>query len=303
MLYTQLRSFHAVAREGSVTDAARVLNVSQPTLTTQVKQLEEHYGVALFLRLGKRLELTDLGRNLLLKTQHFFDAEAEVSGFLEAAQNTVQGHLRIAAIGPYPTMRFLRQYKKMFPNVTVSIDFGNSDEVLRSLREQRTDIGIVSEADHIPDISGARFCRQRIVVFVSVSHPWSARESVQLAELDGQDMVMREEGSTTRKVIERAFVDRNVKPNVVMEVGSREAVWEAVAEGHGIGVVSEISLRPDTRISSLAISDYDVQTDIKAFFLKQRRHPAAVRAFVELVRSTETAFSVNEHSEMQGGSG
>src|SRR3546814_16155287 len=77
MLYTQLRSFHAVAREGSVTAAARAINVSQPTITTQVRELEAHYGVALFHRRGRRLELTQLGRDLLLTTQRFFGVRSE----------------------------------------------------------------------------------------------------------------------------------------------------------------------------------------------------------------------------------
>lgn len=286
MLYTQLRSFHAVAREGSATKAARLLNVSQPTLTTQIKQLEARYELELFRRHGKRLELTDLGQNLLLITQRFFDIEAEVSGFLETAQNTVRGHLRIAAIGPYPIMKFLSSFNELFPDVTVSIDLGNSDDVLCSLREQRTDIGIVSRIKASSDIAGTRFGKQNVVVFVPSTHPWAQRKSIRLAELEGQNMIMREDGSTTRQVIEEALADKNVTPNVVMEVGSREAVWEAVAEGHGIGVVSEISIRPDPRITTLAISDHVIQTDIEAICLKQRLHAATVRAFIDLVAST-----------------
>ena len=85
MLYTQLRSFHAVAREGSATKASRVLNVSQPTITTQLKELETRYNLELFRRHGRRLELTDLGRELLSFTHRFFDIEVEMSGFLESA--------------------------------------------------------------------------------------------------------------------------------------------------------------------------------------------------------------------------
>lgn len=287
MIYTQLRSFHAVAREGSVTKAASILNVSQPTLTTQIKQLEVHYKLKLFRRIGKRLELTDIGHQLLLVTQRYFEVEAEALGFLETARGTVRGHLRIAAIGPFPIMKFLNRFYEACPDVTVSIELGNSDSVLSSLREQRADIAIVSRTRASSDLTGKRFGKQNVVVFVPSSHPWSQRKCIRLAELGGQNMIMREEGSTTRRAMEKALFEQNVKPNVVMEVGSREAVWEAVAEGHGIGFVSEISIRPDPRIRVLLVSDSAIETDIEALCLKQSRHTATVGAFLELVKSTE----------------
>ena len=290
MLNTQLRSFHAVAREGSVTKASRILNVSQPTLTTQIKQLEIHYKLELFRRIGKRLELTDLGHQLLLVTQRYFEVEAEVSGFLETAHGTVRGHVRIAAIGPFPIMKFLSRFHESYPDVTVSIELGNSDSVLSSLREQRADIGIVSRTKASTDLAGTRFGKQNVVVFVASSHPWSQRECIRLAELGDQNMIMREEGSTTRRVMEKALNEQNVKPNVVMEVGSREAVWEAVAEGLGIGVVSEISIRPDPRIRVLTISDSAIETDIEALCLKKSLHIPTVGAFLELVTSTKVEF-------------
>ncbi|MBT6136649.1 MAG: LysR family transcriptional regulator [Rhodospirillaceae bacterium] len=288
MLYTQLRSFHAVAREGSAVKASRVLNVSQPTITTQIKELEARHGLELFRRHGRRLELTDLGRQLLSITQRFFDVEGEVTGFLEAAQDLVHGHLRVGAVGPYPLMKFLMHYREKFPDVTVSVDLGNSDEILKGLRDQRTDIGIVSQIKPDPDIAITPFGRQSVVAFVSVHHPWSTRDSIRLAELDGQVMVMREEASMTRRVVETALAEQQVQPTVVMEVGSREAVWEAVAEGHGIGVISEISLQPDPRIKVLPISDYQIQTRIDAVCLKQRQHSSVVRAFLEMVANVDS---------------
>lgn len=283
MLYTQLRSFHAVAREGSVTKASRVLNVSQPTITTQIKELEARYSLELFRRPGRRLELTELGRELLFITQRFFDVEGEAMGFLESAHDLVRGHLRVGAVGPYPLMKFLKQFRKEHADVTVSVDLGNSEEVLQGLRDQRTDVGIVSEIKANPDILITRFGSQSVVVFVSTVHSWSSRKSIRLADLDGQDMVMREEGSMTRQVVEKALKEKKIRSNVVMEVGSREAVWEAVAEGHGIGVISEISLQPDPRIKALSISDHKIQTRIDAVCLKQRQHSSVVRTFLRMV--------------------
>lgn len=285
MLYTQLRSFHAVAREGSATKASRVLNVSQPTITTQIKGLEARYKLELFRRHGRRLVLTDIGRELLAITRRYFDVESEITGFLEVAHDVVRGHLRVGAVGPYPLMKFLKRYREKFPDVTVSVELGNSKDVLQGLRDQRTDVGIVSQIKASPDILVTRFGRQNVVAFVSIDHPWAKRSSIELVDLDGQKMIMREEGSMTRRVVESALRERNVHPDVVMEVGSRESVWEAVAEGHGIGVISEISLQPDPRIKVLAISDHQIQTRIDAVCLNQRQHSSVVRAFLHMVEA------------------
>ena len=287
MLYTKLRSFHVVAREGSITKASSVVNISQPTLSTQIKQFEEQYGLELFCRRGRHLELTDQGQRLLLLTQDIFDCEEKVTNFLLSVQDEVCGQLRITSIGPFRIMKLLRRFKELYPNVNVSINLGNSDEVMRRLNEQRADIAIVSQIEPTVGIVGTRFKKQSVLAFVSRAHDWAKRDSIKLAELDGQNMVMREEGSTTRLMAELAFEKYKIKPNIVMEVGSREAVWEAVAEGHGIGLVSEISLRPDARIKTLSISDHDMQKDISIVCLERQAHAPTVRAFIELVESIE----------------
>lgn len=285
MLYTQLRSFHAVAREGSVTKASVTLSVSQPTITTQIRELEARYKLELFRRHGKRLELSDAGKDLLSITQKFFEVEGDILCFLEAAYDVVRGRLRIGAVGPYPLMRLLKQYRLEYPDVAVSVDLGNSEDVLRGLRDQRTDIVIVSQIKPVPDILITRFGQQHVHAIVSADHPWATYNSIRLADLNDVDMVMREDSSMTRQAVEKAFKAKKVLPNVVMDVGSREAVWEAVAQGHGIGVISEISMVPDPRVKAIPISDYDIHTRIDAVCLKQRQHSSVVRAFLKMVEN------------------
>ena len=101
MRHTQLRSFHAVARSGSFTAAARELRVSQPTVTTQVKGLEREFGVELFVRRGRRIELTEAGRGLLDITRRLFSQEKEAADFLNESRELKTGHLRVGAVGPY----------------------------------------------------------------------------------------------------------------------------------------------------------------------------------------------------------
>lgn len=284
MLYTQLRSFHAVAREGSATVAARVLMISQPTITTQIKELEAMYGAELFHRRGRGLELTRLGQELLLKTQRFFGLEDDVVEMLEAAGKLAHGHLRIGAVGPFHVMRMLSVFQRQFPGIHVSVDLGNSREVLQRLREHRTDVAVLSQIESDPSLLTVPYSQQRVVVFVCNDHPWSGRDGIRLKELNGQDMIMREHGSMTRRAFEQALEKANVRPNIVLEIGSREAVWEAVAEGLGIGLVSEASVVPDKRLKVLSILDAEILTYTHVVCLKERQDVRLVKAFLDVIK-------------------
>jgi len=284
MLYTQLRSFHAVAREGSATAAARVLKISQPTITTQIKELESAYGVELFHRRGRGLELTELGQELLLKTQRFLGVEDDMIEMLEAAGKLAHGHLRIGAVGPFHVMKMLSAFQQQFPSIHVSVELGNTQEVLQRLRDYRTDVAVLSQIEFDPSLLTVPYSQQRVVVFVSKNHPWSGRDGIDLKELEGQDMVMREHGSMTRQAFEQALEKGKIHPNIVLEIGSREAVWEAVAEGLGIGMVSEASVVPDNRLKILPILDADIFTYNHVACLQERQDIRLVKAFLDLIK-------------------
>lgn len=291
MLYNQLRSFHAVAREGSAVKASRVLNISQPTITTQIKELEAQFGVELFHRKGRRLRLSQLGDRLLTRTQDFFDAEYRVRELLESAGNLADGHLRVGASGPFRTMQILKRFREQFPGVAVSVDLGNTLDVLQNLRSLKTDVAVVSEVERDPQLEVISLSRQRVIALVPRDHQWSRRRAIRLAQLDGQNMVMREEQSITRQTFETALAREGAAPVVVLEVGSREAVWEAVAEGHGIGVVSELSVRPDNRVSPIPFKGCDIFTETHVICLKERRHSALIKAFLNVARAPDTTAS------------
>lgn len=283
MLYNQLRSFHAVAREGSAVKASRVLNVSQPTITTQIKELEAHFGVELFHRKGRRLELSRLGERLLVRTQSFFDAEGSVRELLESAGRLTDGHLRVGASGPYRTMRILKLFREQYPHIAVSVDLGNTREVIDNLHNLKTDVAIVSEVECGPEVEVISLRRQRVIALVPSDHVLATKSVICLAELAGQDMVTREEESVTRQTFEKALASKQVVPVNALEVGSREAVWEAVAEGHGIGIVSELSLRSDDRVVPMAFDDCEIYTETHVICLKERQHSLLIRAFLNVI--------------------
>jgi len=283
MNHAQLRAFHAVATEGSFTKAAEALRVSQPAVTIQVKALEEAYGVLLVHRRGHRVMLTDLGARLLDVTRRVFGLMEEADELLSAARELRSGHLRVGADGPFFVMPLLAAFIARYPGVRVTVAMGNSQSVLADLLEYRADVAVLARVGGDKRFHAVPFSRQPVVVFVPHDHPWAGRDAIRLAELDSQPMVLREVGSTTRRIFEAALGRAGVRPRVVLEIGSREALREAVAAGLGIGVVSRAELGGDERFATLAVADARLESDEFVVCLKERRNLRTVQAFLDLV--------------------
>src|SRR5579885_1590996 len=140
MNHAQLRAFHAVASAGSFTRAAAALHVTQPTLSGQVKALEESYGIRLFDRRGRRIAPTELGRELLDLTRRIFGLEAEAEHLLSAARGLSKGHLRVGADAPYHVTAALAAFTRRYPGIQISLIVGNSADLARDLLEHKIDV-------------------------------------------------------------------------------------------------------------------------------------------------------------------
>ena len=283
MNFLQLRAFHGVACAGSFTRAAERLHVTQPTLSGQVKELEQSFGVKLFERRGRGVATTELGNRLLAVTRQIFILEAEAELLLAGAQALARGRLRVGADSPYLVLPLLAVLQRRFPGIDLSISFGNSQEVLRSLVEERSDVAILPDVRKEPRLFARPFRRDRLVVFVERGHAWARRRSVQLRDLAGERLLLREIGSTTRAIVERAMKQARVKPRETLEIGSREAVREAVAAGLGVGVVAESEFGHDDRLHKLEVRGGALQATEYAVCLKAKREEPAVAAFFEVL--------------------
>lgn len=283
MRLTQLRSFHAVARAGGFTGAARLLHISQPTVTTQVRFLEETYGIELFYRRGHKVTLTPLGEQLFELAQRVFALESETIHLLEDSGELKSGHLRVGAVGPFHVTEMLARFNQRFPGIQVSMRVGNSETVLAALLDYQTDVAVLAQFNQDPRFHSVPYSRHPVVIFVHRSHRFARRRNIRIAELAGEGLIMREEGSTTRKALDDALAKAGVVPRVVMEIGSREAIREAVIMGVGIGAVSEIEFIPDPALHAVAVSDAEMYTHAHVVCLAERREARLVQAFLGIV--------------------
>ncbi len=284
--HAHLRSFHAVAQYGSFTRAAEMLHITQPTLSGQVKELEERYGTQLFVRHGRRIELTDIGKSAFGITRLIFQHEEEVEHLLQSARALTSGKLRVGADSPYIATPLLAQFQRLYPGIQISIQYGNSQQLMSWLQSRRCDVAflpnIPAEDDHLYALALAP---DRLVAFVSRDHPWAERRNVSIGELVTRRIVLREKGSRTRSIFEDAVANAGHLLHDVMEISGREGVREAVAAGFGIGVVAENELRADSRLRPLTVADADLVHAEYVACLKELKNLRVTEAFLELVRA------------------
>lgn len=291
MRYTQLRSFHAVAEAESVTVAANRLNVSQPTLTTQIRQLEEEYAVELFVRAGRRMRLTDAGRQLQQITRRMIADEADARHFLTESRELRTGRLRVGAVGPFHATEMLVAFHARYPGIEISVSVGNSNVVLRNLLEFESDVAVLAYVEDDERLWFSPYSQNEIVAFGRRDHPLFAphRDGIRIAELHDQPMVAREHGSNTRRACDEAMAKANVRPRIVMEIGSREAVREAVASGVGFGFVSSAEYIGDDRIRALPVLDAEIFNHAHIVCRQDRVQSRLIAAFLDVTRTLRAA--------------
>ena len=286
--HAHLRSFHAVATHGSFTRAAEFLHITQPTLSGQVKELEERYGIKLFIRHGRHIELTDIGKSALGITRHLFRYEEEVEQLLQSARALTSGKLLVAADSPYIVTPLLAQFQRLYPGIQISIQYGNSQQLMSWLVSNRCDVAFLP---NIPQDDERLFsiplAPDRLVVFVNQDHNWADRRSITIEELLEQRIILREKGSRTRSIFEEAVERMGGKLINVMEISGREGVREAVAAGFGIGIVAENELVADSRLQPLRVSNAELIHEEYFICLKERRSQRVTDAFLKMVYSNQ----------------
>lgn len=284
MNFTQLRAFHAVATEGGFTRGAARLGLSQPAVTVQVKALEQAYGVELFRRRGQRSELTEFGREVFRHSRQLFARLDDLEQLLAAAGSLRIGKLELGADGPFAAMDLLAGFVARYPGVRVAMRLGNATRVLAELREGRTDVAVLNLIEHDRDLFSRPLLRDRLVAFVAARHPWAERHEVALEELGSRPLILREPGSATRALLTDALAAAGLAPRVALELGSREAVREAVLAGLGVGAVFARELVPDPQLRSLAIIGADLSATVSLVCLAERRELRAVAAFFDVAQ-------------------
>ena len=283
MRYTQLRAFHHVALHAGFSRAAEALNQTQPSVSDQVRRLEQAHDTLLFHRERRQVRLTTAGEELFRLTREFFEVEERIGSFLDQSRGAITGKLRIVADSALHITSAMRLFRTQYPKVFVSIHTGNTAEVLALLRDYKAEIGVVGNIDPAPDLDLSELGRSPIVAIARQGYLPDGKETLEFGELPDHPLIMREHGSRTRANLEEEARRRKIRLSPVIEVEGREAMREVVASGAGIGFVSEAEFGHDSRLIAVPIKGMGLLMSEALVTLKARRDVPVIRAFQKSV--------------------
>jgi LysR family transcriptional regulator, low CO2-responsive transcriptional regulator len=255
--FRQLRLFLALADTGSVSGAARECHVTQPTASMQLKEVSDSVGVPLYEVISRRVHLTDAGRALASTARSISDSWATFEQGIDATKGLTRGRLRVAVVSTakYFVPRLLGTFCARYPGIDISLEVLNRDGVVQRLRDNQDDLYIMSMPPADIELEDQVFLPNPLVVIAADSHPLAERTGLELADLGAQRFILRERGSGTRMAIDAHFRPLKFRPDLRLELGSNEAIREAVAGNLGISIVSIHALRGQAAEHGVTVLD------------------------------------------------
>jgi len=251
----QFRVFEAVARHLSFTRAAEELHLSQPAVSMQVRGIEKILGLPLTEQFGKKIFLTEAGREVLYASQSITARLDDLQANLAQLRGMDSGQLNIAVTTTVSAVstHILANFRGKHPKVSIHLDVSNRESVLGLLAANRIDLAIMGQVPEGLDLEATRFMDNPLVVIAPPDHPLARKKKVSIQELASAPFLVRETGSGTRGAMERYFADKGMAILTSMEMSSNEAIKQAVQAGLGLGILSLQTLEQELALKRLAV--------------------------------------------------
>jgi LysR family transcriptional regulator, low CO2-responsive transcriptional regulator len=282
MSYTQLKAFHAVAHCGGFSRAAVQLSLTQPALSDHVRKLEEAHGVQLFLRNARGVALTDTGRKLYTITERLFEVEAQADELLTKAANLEEGQITIGADAAVHILPHMNRFMKAFPRIAMRLIAGNSAELIAQLQGFAIDFAVTAERPQNDAIGAIKLRHDNLVAVVPKTGRLPKSKAVSLSALVELPLVLREQGSTTRKLLLEEMQRRGLQAKHMIEIEGREAVCETVAQGLGVAVMSAGEIASDRRLRIVPFADWSAQMEEWLLYLHARSELHVIKSFLKI---------------------
>lgn len=290
MTLRQLEVFLAIAHAHSYRQAAEGLHTSQPALSQHVRELEAELGVRLFDRLSRGVVPTEAGRLLEERAKRVFATLTDVREVLGELQGLQRGSLLVGASttpGIYVLPAVIGEFRRRYPGIDLRLRIANSRVIEEAIRAHEVDLGVVGGHGLAPgEECLAAGLADELVLIVSPRHRWAKRREVAPADLADEPLLVREEGSATRRVTERALEQAGVGWHVSMELGHTEAIKQAVMAGLGVAFVSVHAVRGEVasrRLVAIRLRRLRIQRHFHVIHSEARTLSAGARALVAML--------------------
>ncbi len=285
----QLEVFAAIARLGSFTRAAEELFLSQPTVSMQIRKLTDTVGMPLFDQVGKKIFLTEAGEELYRTCREVFSQLERFDMFVADLKGLATGTLRLAVVttAKYFIPRLLGTFCQLHPGIDVVLKVSNRERILARLSDNEDDLYILGQPPDGLDAVDEPFLENPLVVLAPAGHPLAGQARIPLGRLVDEPFLLRESGSGTRIAIERLFATHGLKIRVRMELGSNEAIKQAIVGGLGISILSRHTLVMDAPAGQIAILDvegFPIQRHWHVVYPSGKQLSVVAGAFLEHLR-------------------
>ncbi|MFT6286964.1 MAG: DNA-binding transcriptional LysR family regulator [Halieaceae bacterium] len=282
----QLEVFLATAHYENITRAAASLKMSQSAASGSLAELEQQFDVQLFDRRGKRLQLSELGRELRPQAENLLAQAREFEQSLGG--EGVVGRLKLGAtltIGNYLAVAMIAEFRKLYPQADVTLEVANTAIIAESVANFELDVGLIEGEFHHPELKTQHWRDDELQVFVGRDHPLAKRRTLSDKDLLAETWIVRETGSGTRQTFDRAMAGLLPDMDISMELQHTEAIKRAVEAGLGIGCLSEISLRDAVvrgSLVTLSVPHRDFRRQLNIITHNRKFHGAALRQWLQL---------------------
>lgn len=284
----QLRAFEAVARLKSFSRAAAEMHVTQPTVSKQIRLLHEEVGLPLLEQIGKKIFLTQAGEQLHATCADWLEAWGRFEQTVADFKGVKQGRLRIAAVTTtkFFMPRILGPFCAQYPGIDIALEVVNRDRLLERLAQNQDDLYVMGVPPEGLAIECEPFLENPLVVLAPIDHPLAQRKRIRLASLAQEPFIMRERGSGTRLAAERVFEERGVPLWIRMELGSNEAIKQAVAGGLGLAILSKSTLSTDPsveQVTTLNVEGFPIKRSWYVVRPKNKQVSVVAKTFLDFL--------------------
>ncbi len=284
----QLQVFEKVANHLNYSRAAEELYLSQPAVSMQIKQLETSIGLPLFEQMGKKVFLTEAGRELFHYARGIAQQLAEMEAVFDEMKGLGKGKFTLSVVNTanYFTPKLLARFCQRHPSINVILQVANRDAVLKQLADNSTDLAILGQPPDGLDLSAELFLDNPLVVIAPPGHPLAKLKRVKFDRLAEETFLSRELGSGTRSAMERVFAQHHIQPRISMEMETNEAIKQAVQAGMGLGILSLHSIELELETGRLVMLNVENFPLLRHWFVAHRsskRLSSAALAFKDFL--------------------
>lgn len=275
----QLKVFYMAATKKNFSETAKVLHLSQPSVSLQIKNLEAYLNTPLFIRTTKKIELTDTGEVLFHYAEKILHLVNKAEKEITLLSDSIHGDLKIGAsltIGEHLLPFYLGKFKQEFPKVNIIMKIYNSHQIIEKLINEEIDLGFIEASIPHKKIFTQSFLEDELVIIASRNNPHPLienRHSLTPMELFEIPIIMREQGSGTRQVIEENLIKNNLDPNklnVILELENTESIKSAVESGMGISIISKTAVKKELKLGTLRKINIESISLTRYFYMVHR---------------------------------